>query len=124
MLKISRKSATLRSVFRPGVISDPTGGGAGDGRERRGAGCSGAFPPAFPHLGCSISSPGSLLPSVSLYTGRPVFLSFISSKTEDWGYLNEDGELGLAYQGLKQVARSNVCLSSCVCSVLSACVYA
>ncbi|OPJ90108.1 unconventional myosin-Vb-like [Patagioenas fasciata monilis] len=27
-------------------------------------------------------------------------------KTEDWGYLNEDGELGLAYQGLKQVARS------------------
>ncbi|XP_071658649.1 unconventional myosin-Vb-like isoform X2 [Patagioenas fasciata] len=26
-------------------------------------------------------------------------------KTEDWGYLNEDGELGLAYQGLKQVAR-------------------
>lgn len=34
-------------------------------------------------------------------------LSFISSKTEDWGYLNEDGELGLAYQGLKQVARSN-----------------
>lgn len=36
-----------------------------------------------------------------------LFLSFISSKTEDWGYLNEDGELGLAYQGLKQVARSN-----------------
>ncbi|KAL7975988.1 hypothetical protein Chor_011756, partial [Crotalus horridus] len=29
-------------------------------------------------------------------------------KTEDWGYLNEDGELGLAYQGLKQVARSNI----------------
>ncbi|XP_006837551.1 PREDICTED: unconventional myosin-Vb [Chrysochloris asiatica] len=26
-------------------------------------------------------------------------------KTEDWSYLNEDGELGLAYQGLKQVAR-------------------
>uniref|UniRef100_A0A671RKN9 Unconventional myosin-Vb n=1 Tax=Sinocyclocheilus anshuiensis TaxID=1608454 RepID=A0A671RKN9_9TELE len=25
--------------------------------------------------------------------------------TQDWGYLNEDGELGLAYQGLKQVAR-------------------
>ncbi|XP_028342797.2 unconventional myosin-Vb-like, partial [Physeter macrocephalus] len=47
-----------------------------------------------------------------------------NSKTEDWGYLNEDGELGLAYQGLKQVARSNACLSSCVCSVLSACVYA
>ncbi|XP_072517688.1 unconventional myosin-Vb isoform X1 [Salminus brasiliensis] len=28
-----------------------------------------------------------------------------SSKSQDWGYLNEDGELGLAYQGLKQVAR-------------------
>uniref|UniRef100_A0A2K6EU53 Unconventional myosin-Vb n=1 Tax=Propithecus coquereli TaxID=379532 RepID=A0A2K6EU53_PROCO len=28
-----------------------------------------------------------------------------NSKTQDWGYLNEDGELGLAYQGLKQVAR-------------------
>nr|P70569.1 RecName: Full=Unconventional myosin-Vb; AltName: Full=Myosin heavy chain myr 6 [Rattus norvegicus]AAB38840.1 myr 6 myosin heavy chain [Rattus norvegicus] len=28
-----------------------------------------------------------------------------NSQTEDWGYLNEDGELGLAYQGLKQVAR-------------------
>ncbi|KAM8780865.1 unconventional myosin-Vb isoform 1-T1 [Rhynchonycteris naso] len=28
-----------------------------------------------------------------------------NSKTEDWGYLNEDGELGLAYQGLKQTAR-------------------
>ncbi|KAL4617287.1 unconventional myosin-Vb isoform X3 [Arapaima gigas] len=27
------------------------------------------------------------------------------SKTQDWGYLNEDGELGLAYQGLKQVTR-------------------
>uniref|UniRef100_A0A8C2I6H8 Myosin VB n=1 Tax=Cyprinus carpio TaxID=7962 RepID=A0A8C2I6H8_CYPCA len=27
------------------------------------------------------------------------------SKAQDWGYLNEDGELGLAYQGLKQVAR-------------------
>uniref|UniRef100_A0A674GLV6 Myosin VB n=1 Tax=Taeniopygia guttata TaxID=59729 RepID=A0A674GLV6_TAEGU len=26
-------------------------------------------------------------------------------KNMDWGYLNEDGELGLAYQGLKQVAR-------------------
>ncbi|XP_042660466.1 unconventional myosin-Vb [Tyto alba] len=32
-------------------------------------------------------------------------LSRMSNKTEDWGYLNEDGELGLAYQGLKQVAR-------------------
>ncbi|MGH0182879.1 UNVERIFIED_CONTAM: hypothetical protein FKN15_010692 [Acipenser sinensis] len=28
-----------------------------------------------------------------------------NSKAQDWGYLNEDGELGLAYQGLKQVAR-------------------
>ncbi|XP_029403117.1 unconventional myosin-Vb isoform X2 [Mus pahari] len=28
-----------------------------------------------------------------------------NSQNEDWGYLNEDGELGLAYQGLKQVAR-------------------
>lgn len=25
---------------------------------------------------------------------------------QDWSLLNEDGELGLAYQGLKQVARS------------------
>lgn len=61
------------------------------------------------------------LPASFLYTGCPVFLSFIFSKTEDWGYLNEDGELGLAYQGLKQVARSNTCLSSCVCFVCSAC---
>ena len=66
------------------------------------------------------------LPVSPLYTGHPVFLSllflsFVSSKTEDWGYLNEDGELGLAYQGLKQVARSNACLSSCVCFVLPAC---
>lgn len=49
------------------------------------------------------------------------FLSFISSKTEDWGYLNEDGELGLAYQGLKQVARWSTSLSACVCLVRSAC---
>uniref|UniRef100_A0AAY4CN59 Myosin VB n=1 Tax=Denticeps clupeoides TaxID=299321 RepID=A0AAY4CN59_9TELE len=28
-----------------------------------------------------------------------------SKKGQDWGYLNEDGELGLAYHGLKQVAR-------------------
>uniref|UniRef100_A0A8C2A9S5 Unconventional myosin-Vb n=1 Tax=Cyprinus carpio TaxID=7962 RepID=A0A8C2A9S5_CYPCA len=34
---------------------------------------------------------------VSLKTSPPL--------TQDWGYLNEDGELGLAYQGLKQVAR-------------------
>lgn len=52
------------------------------------------------------------LPVSLFYTGHPLFLSFISSQTEDWGYLNEDGELGLAYQGLKQVARSNVLLSS------------
>ncbi|XP_049321998.1 unconventional myosin-Vb isoform X4 [Astyanax mexicanus] len=32
-------------------------------------------------------------------------LSEAKSKSQDWGYLNEDGELGLAYQGLKQVAR-------------------
>ncbi|KAJ7413449.1 Unconventional myosin-Vb [Pitangus sulphuratus] len=32
-------------------------------------------------------------------------MSETNRKTEDWGYLNEDGELGLAYQGLKQVAR-------------------
>uniref|UniRef100_A0A671RJA3 Unconventional myosin-Vb n=1 Tax=Sinocyclocheilus anshuiensis TaxID=1608454 RepID=A0A671RJA3_9TELE len=29
----------------------------------------------------------------------------LKNKAQDWGYLNEDGELGLAYQGLKQVAR-------------------
>uniref|UniRef100_A0A8C7H1M0 Myosin VB n=1 Tax=Oncorhynchus kisutch TaxID=8019 RepID=A0A8C7H1M0_ONCKI len=29
----------------------------------------------------------------------------LCDKASDWGYLNEDGELGLAYQGLKQVAR-------------------
>ncbi|XP_038646436.1 unconventional myosin-Vb isoform X2 [Scyliorhinus canicula] len=28
-----------------------------------------------------------------------------NSQAEDWRYLNEDGELGLAYQGLKEVAR-------------------
>uniref|UniRef100_A0A673NBA7 Unconventional myosin-Vb-like n=1 Tax=Sinocyclocheilus rhinocerous TaxID=307959 RepID=A0A673NBA7_9TELE len=32
-------------------------------------------------------------------------LFFLQLKAQDWGYLNEDGELGLAYQGLKQVAR-------------------
>lgn len=30
-----------------------------------------------------------------------------TSNQQDWCYLNEDGELGLAYQGLKQVARSS-----------------
>uniref|UniRef100_A0A4W6FEI7 Myosin VB n=1 Tax=Lates calcarifer TaxID=8187 RepID=A0A4W6FEI7_LATCA len=29
----------------------------------------------------------------------------LTDKQQDWCYLNEDGELGLAYQGLKQVAR-------------------
>uniref|UniRef100_A0A4W6FCT8 Myosin VB n=1 Tax=Lates calcarifer TaxID=8187 RepID=A0A4W6FCT8_LATCA len=29
----------------------------------------------------------------------------LTLKQQDWCYLNEDGELGLAYQGLKQVAR-------------------
>ncbi|XP_016381717.1 unconventional myosin-Vb isoform X1 [Sinocyclocheilus rhinocerous] len=29
----------------------------------------------------------------------------LKNKAQDWVYLNEDGELGLAYQGLKQVAR-------------------
>ncbi|XP_026862383.2 unconventional myosin-Vb [Electrophorus electricus] len=28
-----------------------------------------------------------------------------SKRMQDWGYVNEDGELGLAYRGLKQVAR-------------------
>uniref|UniRef100_A0A670ZPJ9 Myosin VB n=1 Tax=Pseudonaja textilis TaxID=8673 RepID=A0A670ZPJ9_PSETE len=37
--------------------------------------------------------------------GRNMVTKEKSIKTEDWGYLNEDGELGLAYQGLKQVAR-------------------
>ncbi|XP_030623904.1 unconventional myosin-Vb [Chanos chanos] len=32
-------------------------------------------------------------------------LSESKNKSQDWGYLNEDGELGLAFQGLKQVAR-------------------
>ncbi|XP_059398792.1 unconventional myosin-Vb-like isoform X3 [Carassius carassius] len=29
----------------------------------------------------------------------------LKNKAHDWGYLNEDGEVGLAFQGLKQVAR-------------------
>uniref|UniRef100_A0A673KVK5 Unconventional myosin-Vb-like n=1 Tax=Sinocyclocheilus rhinocerous TaxID=307959 RepID=A0A673KVK5_9TELE len=32
-------------------------------------------------------------------------LCFTNWPSQDWVYLNEDGELGLAYQGLKQVAR-------------------
>jgi hypothetical protein len=59
---------------------------------------------------------GLCLPVSPLHT-TPCSLSFISSQTEDWGYLNEDGELGLAYQGLKQVARSNALMSSCVCFI-------
>ncbi|XP_055722481.1 unconventional myosin-Vb-like isoform X1 [Salvelinus fontinalis] len=39
--------------------------------------------------------------AVSAYHG----LCESKNKASDWGYLNEDGELGLAYQGLKQVAR-------------------
>lgn len=46
--------------------------------------------------------------SLSLLLFLPFARPFLSSKTEDWGYLNEDGELGLAYQALKQVARSNI----------------
>lgn len=35
-----------------------------------------------------------------------LFLFHLDTSTQpDWCYLNEDGELGLAYQGLKQVAR-------------------
>lgn len=69
--------------------------------------------PCFQTLASIASGSRALcLPVSLLYTGHPLFLSFISSQTEDWGYLNEDGELGLAYQGLKQVARSNVLLSS------------
>lgn len=93
-------------------------------RGRREARTSGASPvlvsrpwlelPRFPGLSTCLS-PLHWTPCVVF------FLSFISSKTEDWGYLNEDGELGLAYQGLKQVARSNTCLSSCVFSVRPAC---
>uniref|UniRef100_A0A671LLD5 Myosin VB n=1 Tax=Sinocyclocheilus anshuiensis TaxID=1608454 RepID=A0A671LLD5_9TELE len=44
---------------------------------------------------------------VSLKTSPPLSRHFIhlTFVAQDWGYLNEDGELGLAYQGLKQVAR-------------------
>uniref|UniRef100_A0A671LKC6 Myosin VB n=1 Tax=Sinocyclocheilus anshuiensis TaxID=1608454 RepID=A0A671LKC6_9TELE len=42
---------------------------------------------------------------VSLKTSPPLSRHFIHLTFVDWGYLNEDGELGLAYQGLKQVAR-------------------
>uniref|UniRef100_A0A672LS11 Unconventional myosin-Vb n=1 Tax=Sinocyclocheilus grahami TaxID=75366 RepID=A0A672LS11_SINGR len=42
---------------------------------------------------------------VSLKTSPPLSRHFINLTFVDWGYLNEDGELGLAYQGLKQVAR-------------------
>lgn len=73
----------------------------------------------FPPLGLTFLDvlPPCLFPPHSM----PCFLSFISSKTEDWGYLNEDGELGLAYQGLKQVARSRIRLPACACSVCPAC---
>uniref|UniRef100_A0A8C8SNA2 Myosin VB n=1 Tax=Pelusios castaneus TaxID=367368 RepID=A0A8C8SNA2_9SAUR len=36
---------------------------------------------------------------------RTQIIKAAQQKETDWGYLNEDGELGLAYQGLKQVAR-------------------
>lgn len=80
------------------------------------------FPFSFPNLGWNRFTVLGALPACLFpLHWMPCFLSFISSETEDWGYLNEDGELGLAYQGLKQVARSNICLSSCVCHVCSAC---
>uniref|UniRef100_A0A4W4E7A4 Myosin VB n=1 Tax=Electrophorus electricus TaxID=8005 RepID=A0A4W4E7A4_ELEEL len=42
---------------------------------------------------------------------------------QDWGYVNEDGELGLAYRGLKQVARLgffiySVYVGACICVCL------
>lgn len=74
-----------------------------------------------PRLGY-LSFPVSLNASSPLHW-TPLSLYFISSQTEDWGYLNEDGELGLAYQGLKQVARSNM-LPSCLCFLcVPACIY-
>uniref|UniRef100_A0A8C4L8B8 Unconventional myosin-Vb n=1 Tax=Equus asinus asinus TaxID=83772 RepID=A0A8C4L8B8_EQUAS len=64
------------------------------------------FPFSFPNLGWNRFTVQGALPACLFpLHWMPCFLSFISSKTEDWGYLNEDGELGLAYQGLKQVAR-------------------
>lgn len=54
-----------------------------------------------------------LLSASLLSFSRPASVSFLShcpldtSNQQDWCYLNEDGELGLAYQGLKQVARSS-----------------
>lgn len=40
-----------------------------------------------------------------------------TSTQQDWCYLNEDGELGLAYQGLKQVARSQFVCFLLFCSL-------
>uniref|UniRef100_A0A8C7H0E7 Myosin VB n=1 Tax=Oncorhynchus kisutch TaxID=8019 RepID=A0A8C7H0E7_ONCKI len=66
------------------------------------------------------SSCSVLFSSVNFFSLPPPLSSFLclslslfvslsclagGSKASDWGYLNEDGELGLAYQGLKQVAR-------------------
>lgn len=50
---------------------------------------------AAPHADCLCCS---VLLSLSSAAGP--------SNLQDWCVLNEDGELGLAYQGLKQVARS------------------
>lgn len=75
---------------------------------------------------CLTSSQTNATPCFAKLTGPAIFSFFSSafpsslsaaasvslalrysnaSKAQDWGYLNEDGELGLAYQGLKQVAR-------------------
>uniref|UniRef100_A0A8C7RQ24 Myosin VB n=1 Tax=Oncorhynchus mykiss TaxID=8022 RepID=A0A8C7RQ24_ONCMY len=54
-----------------------------------------------------LSLPPPLSSFLCLSLSLSVSLSCLAggSKASDWGYLNEDGELGLAYQGLKQVAR-------------------
>uniref|UniRef100_A0A8C8JBD3 Myosin VB n=1 Tax=Oncorhynchus tshawytscha TaxID=74940 RepID=A0A8C8JBD3_ONCTS len=63
--------------------------------------CSVLFSPV--HFCFTSSCHSFLLCHLSLF----LYLSWLAagSKASDWGYLNEDGELGLAYQGLKQVAR-------------------
>lgn len=45
------------------------------------------------------------MPSASALFPLTLPLQLDTSTQPDWCYLNEDGELGLAYQGLKQVAR-------------------
>uniref|UniRef100_A0A674CQG9 Myosin VB n=1 Tax=Salmo trutta TaxID=8032 RepID=A0A674CQG9_SALTR len=59
-----------------------------------------SLPPVTPFFLPSLSFPLSLRLAISISPGFAA-----GSKASDWGYLNEDGELGLAYQGLKQVAR-------------------